>query len=77
MPLSKNISSFEIAFTASVTMDVFEKDIKRLAMRAQCFPSYQLASSLPPQQQLASNVLTAARTFALCANTQCPAGPVR
>lgn len=77
MPLSKNISCFGIAFTPSVTVDVFERDIKRFAMRAQYFPSYQFVSSLPSQQQLESNVVTAVRVFVLCANTKFPAGPVR
>jgi hypothetical protein len=48
MPLSKNISCFGIAFTASVTVDIFERDIKRLAMRAQLLPLLPACFFTPP-----------------------------
>ena len=48
-------------FTVSVTADVFEMKTEQLMVSVRCCVSYQYVSSLA-QQQLASNVVTSAKS---------------
>ena len=63
IPLSKNIYFTASTFVASVTVDVSETDGKRLAVRAQCFASYQPAYSLPPQSARQWNPMAILRHY--------------
>ena len=56
IPLSKNIFCTGSTFIAAVTVDVCEKDRKRLAVRARCFACYLLESSRPCQELAGSSV---------------------
>ena len=47
IPMPKNIYFVGTTFIASITVDVFETDRERLAVRAQYFSSYRPASYLP------------------------------
>jgi hypothetical protein len=50
---------FLCTFTVSVSVDIFQMNIKHLVVRVQCCCSYQHVSS-PLHQQLASNAITTA-----------------